>query len=117
MKHIKIYENFTDEEVAQLTAPEEAVSHFETESQEFESIDDKEEGDYIVRFTNAEGEETSITIGHAVDPEYIGGKMISTIDMIPGSSTDGREYSVVGYYKESPDLRGAYTLDKVLIEG
>ena len=37
--------------------------------------------------------------------------------MIPDSSSDGREYSVVGYYDEVPETSGAYELKKVLIEG
>ena len=117
MKHIKIYEAFTDSEVSQLTAPEEKTVNFETETTDFKSLEDTDEGDYLVNFINADGEETTITIGHAVSPEYTGEKMVSTIDMIPGSSSDGREYSIVGHYKESPDFRGAYNLEKVLING
>ena len=117
MKDIKIYESFTEEEVSQLTAPEETAVNFETESTDFDALDDTEEGDYIVRFKNADGEETTISIGHAVEPEYVGDKMVSTVEMTKGSSSDGREYSVIGYYSKSPEFRGAYNLDKVLIGG
>jgi hypothetical protein len=117
MRHIKIYEAFTDAEVSQLTTPEEKATNFEVESTDFKSLDDTEEGDYIVNFVNADGEETTMSIGHAIEPEYMGKKMISVIDMVPGSSSDGKEYSIIGYYDKSEDFRGAYNLEKVLIQG
>ncbi len=116
MKHIKIYESFTDEEIGQLTAPEKTQSSFETESTDINPIDDTEEGDYTVRFINADGEETTMSIGHALDPKYSGGEMTSIIEMIPGSSSDGREYFIEGYYTESESFRGAYNLVRAIIK-
>jgi hypothetical protein len=42
--------------------------------------------------------------------------MISNIEMIEDSSSDGKKYSIVGYYDEVPDQEGEYELKKVLIE-
>jgi hypothetical protein len=118
MRHLRIYENFVGEvepEIGQ-DAPM-GVGNFETESTDFLPTEENEEGDYAVKFVNADGEETTVIIGHAVDPEYVGKKMISSIDMIPDSSSDGKEYSFVGYYDEIEGTSGAYELKKVLIEG
>ena len=90
---------------------------FEAESTDFVSTPEGQEGDYIVKFINPEGEEVTVTVGHAIDPEYMGKKMISAIEMIPDSSSDGRQYSFIGYYDEIPGSAGAYELKKVLIEG
>lgn len=118
MKHLKIYESFAEEvETGAETMVENPNSHFETESTTFVPTNDDQEGDYIVTFTNADGEETTMVIGHSVQPEYVGKSMISAIDMVPASSSDGREYSIVGYYDEVPGSSGAYELKKVLIEG
>ena len=117
MKHIRIYENFTEEEIDGLTSAEETTNTFETESKDFKPTMEDEEGEYLVNFMNADGEETTITIGHAVDPEYTGDKMIAETPMIMDSSSDGREYKVIGYYSKSGDFRGAYNLEKVLIGG
>ncbi len=119
MKYLKIYENFVGEVEPQIGRgiPMEGTDNFQTESTDFIPTNEEEEGDYIVRFVNPEGEEVTATIGHAVDPEYVGKKMISSIEMIPDSSSDGREYSFVGYYDEIPETDGAYELKKVLIEG
>lgn len=120
MKHIKIYESFIDapevgeETKAMLPEPIQSTG-FEAESTDFESTSDSEEGDYKVNFINADGEETTLVIGYANNPEYVGNSMVSSVDMIPGSSSDGREYSIVGYYDESPDFDGAYVLKSVLI--
>lgn len=128
MRHLKIYERFLNESEMEVMAPRSGVGvmdtergmgskgSFETESTDFTPTSEAEEGDYIVKFSNAEGEEVTVTIGHAIDPEYVGKKMISAIEMIPDSSSDGREYSFVGYYEEIPDSAGAYELKKVLIE-
>jgi len=113
MKHIKIYEAFNDTEMAYATESPD-VGQFETETTDFSPID-QGEGDYIVNFTNAEGEKTTIEIGHAISPEYTGSSMISSIDMVPDSSSDGKQYSVIGYYDEVPGSMGAYELKKVLI--
>lgn len=90
---------------------------FEEESTDFVPTPEGQEGDYIVKFINPEGEEVTATVGHAIDPEYMGKKMISAIEMIPDSSSDGRQYSFIGYYDEIPDSAGAYELKKILIEG
>ena len=129
MKHLKIYENYINESGAMpeidVLAPDMDVMDpkntmtggFETESTDFIPTKENEEGDYIVKFSNQEGEEVTVTIGHAIDPEYMGKKMISAIEMIPDSSSDGRQYSFIGYYDEIPGSAGAYELKKVLIEG
>lgn len=121
MKHLKIYESFVGEAEPEIGTQEVVdnpeMGHFETESTNFVPTKDDEEGDYVVTFTNADGEDTTIYIGHANEPEYVGKSMISSIDMIPDSSSDGKEYSVVGYYDEISGSDGAYELKKVLIEG
>jgi hypothetical protein len=120
MKHIKIYERFVDAPVmgseteTMIDSPY-RTSGFETESMDFESTSDTEEGAYKVRFTNADGQETTLVMGYANNPEYIGKNMISSADMIEGSSSDGREYSIVGYYDESEGFEGAYILKSVII--
>lgn len=118
MKHLKIYESFVGEaepEIA-MDSPENIIGTFKTESTEFMPTGEDQEGDYIVKFTNPEGEETTVSIGHSIDPEYAGKKMISSIEMIPDSSSDGREYKFIGYYDEIPGSNGAYELKKILIE-
>jgi hypothetical protein len=118
MKHIRIYEQFAieaDPEIATSTELE-SSSHFETETKDFRPTTDEEEGEYIVTFNNAEGQETTINIGASKEPEYVGNSMISSIDMIQDSSSDGKQYSVVGYYNEIKGTSGAYELKKVLIE-
>lgn len=133
MKYLRIYESFVrdmDPEVMDTDMDTNVMGRgmetgsgnmgmggFETESTSFSPIDDEKEGDYIVNFVNADGEDTTITIGHAIDPEYVGKTMVSSIDMVPDSSSDGRAYSLVGYYDEVPGAGGAYELRKVLIEG
>jgi hypothetical protein len=118
MRHLRIYENFIGEVEPEIRQDSPmSVSNFQTESTDFIPTKEDEEGDYAVKFINAEGEETIVTIGHSIDPEYVGKKMISSIEMIPDSSSDGKEYSFVGYYDEIPGTSGAYELKKVLIEG
>lgn len=133
MRHLRIYESFVRDMEPEVMTPDMdtevmtpdmeresspiEMGQFETESTSFTPIDDEKEGDYIVNFVNADGEDTTITIGHAIDPEYVGKTMISAIDMVQDSSSDGRAYSLVGYYDEIPGSAGAYELKKVLIEG
>ncbi len=88
---------------------------FETESSEIKSIQGSE-GNYKITFTNSDGEETTIEIGGANSPKIMGDSMVSPIEMITGSSSDGKSYSVTGYYNAVPDGNGAYTLDQVLIK-
>jgi hypothetical protein len=120
MKHIKIYERFVDAPVmgseteTMIDSPYKTKG-FETESMDFESTSDTEEGAYKVRFTNPDGQEATLVMGYANNPEYIGKNMISSADMIEGSSSDGREYSIVGYYDESEGFEGAYILKSVII--
>jgi hypothetical protein len=127
MRHLRIYESFVREvEMDPVVMAEpnmETMSSdmengsFEAESTDFVSTPEGQEGDYIVKFINPEGEEVTVTVGYAIDPEYMGKKMISAIEMIPDSSSDGRQYSFIGYYDEIPGSAGAYELKKVLIEG
>ena len=42
--------------------------------------------------------------------------MISAMDMIEDSSSDGKSYSAVGIYEESPEEEGAYELKRIMIE-
>lgn len=118
MRHIRIYEQFNMAEAPEMIeAPELGTSaHFEAETTKFRPTTDEEEGEYVVTFTNSEGEETTINIRFANDPEYVGGSMISSIDMVEDSSSDGKSYSVIGYYDEIKGTSGAYELIKVLIE-
>jgi|688.fasta_scaffold644418_3 hypothetical protein len=113
MKHLRIYEDYQMETMPVETSM--SGTGFETESTEIKSITGSE-GNYMVSFTNSEGEETSIEIGGATSPEFTGDSMVSSIEMIPGSSSDGKSYKITGYYSLSPEGHGAYTLDNVLIK-
>ena len=42
--------------------------------------------------------------------------MVSKMEMIPDSSSDGKLYSIIGYYDKSTDIPTGYDLKKVLIE-
>ena len=114
MKHIKIYEKFSTE-----TLPmEDTISdvHYESESSDITSSDESSEGVYFVLFKNSEGENTTIEISSALNPEFMGNSMVSNVEMIKDSSSDGRSYNVTGYYDKLPQTGGAYELKKVLIE-
>ena len=130
MKNLKIYEQYlTDTPIAkgetrieperapmEVEAPS-AGAHFEAETEDFRSAPDNAEGNYIARFENAEGEETTIELCGASSPEFIGGSMVSNLEVVRDSSSDGKEYSAVGYFKEIPDSGKEYELKKILIEG
>ena len=114
MKHLKIYEKFSTE-----TLPmEDTISdvHYETESSDITSSDESSEGDYFILFKNVEGENTTIEISSALNPEFMGNSMVSNVEMIKDSSSDGKLYNVTGYYDKLPGTGGAYELKKVLIE-
>jgi len=131
MKYLKIYEQYLEENPLKeisigevplkspretiVEDPEESV-HFETETTNFKSTPYNTEGNYIVYFKNSEGQDTTIEIAGAHNPEFIGNKMISAIEVIPDSASDGKTYSVVGYYEEIPNTSGQYELKKILIE-
>jgi len=114
MKHLRIYEQYSPEAMP----IEDTMSdvHFETESTDFVNTNGNSEGNYIVTFQNADGENTTIEIAGATNPEYVGDSMIGNTEMIQDSSSDGRAYSAVGYYDKVPGGHGAYELKKVLIE-
>lgn len=124
MKHLQLFEQYVEIPQSKIERYTEVASdttkgapiHFETETTDFKSAQGDTEGNYIVSFKNASGEDTTIEIAGASDPEFTGDAMISKIEMIPGSSSDGKEYSVVGYYEELEGTLGAYDLKKVLIE-
>lgn len=119
MKYLKIYENFVSEQMPMETLPMETDMsnvHFEVESDEIMPTDGNTEGNYYVNFKNSEGQDTTIEICGAADPEFVGDTMVSDIEMVQDSSSDGKPYSVTGYYKEVPGTQGAYELEKVLIE-
>ena len=106
MRHIRIYEQFDMAAAPEMIESPELVkgTHFEAETTEFRPTEDNEEG------------ETTINIGFANEPEYVGNSMISSIDMIADSSSDGKQYSIIGYYDELTGTGGAYELKKVLVE-
>jgi hypothetical protein len=113
MKHLRIYEDYQME-----TMPTEMITKgtgFETESSEIRSVEGPE-ASYVINFTNSEGEQTTIETGEPNSPKIIGDSMISPMEMIPGSSSDGKKYSVTGYYNAVPDGHGAYSIDQVLIK-
>lgn len=118
MRHIRIYEQFDMAATPEMIeAPGlESGAHFEAETTEFRPTKEDEEGEYVVNFTNPSGEETTINIRFANEPEYVGNSMISSIDMVEDSSSDGKQYSIIGYYDEVKGTGGAYELKKVLIE-
>jgi hypothetical protein len=113
MKYLKIYEDFEMENIPSELSMNDV--HFETESSEIYPLDSSE-GNYKVNFKNSEGEDTTIEIGGADNPEFMGEEMISSIQMVPDSSSDGKNYSITGYYEIVPDTHGAYELKKVLIQ-
>lgn len=109
MKHLKIYEDYN--------LPVETIPvHFETESTDIVQADAYDEGNYFVNFTNSEGNPVTIEIGGASEPEYTGGSMVSKIEMVPDSSSDGKNYSIIGYYAKSSEVPAGYELEKVLVE-
>jgi hypothetical protein len=114
MKYLRIYEQYSTEAMP-MEDPMSDV-HFEAETTDFRPTDGNSEGNYIVNFQNADGEDTTIEIAGASEPEYVGSSMVSNIEMIEDSSSDGRRYSFVGYYDEVPGQDGAYELKKVLVE-
>lgn len=119
MKYLKVYENFVSKETSTGTLPIETGMgnvHFEVESEEIMPTTGNTEGNYYVNFKNSEGQDTTIEICGAADPEFVGDTMISDIEVVTDSSSDGKSYSVIGYYKEVPGTQGAYELEKVLIE-
>ena len=42
--------------------------------------------------------------------------MISTLEVLPDSSSDGKEYNIVGLYDESSETEGEYELTRIMIE-
>lgn len=114
-KHIKVFEQFSSEEIEYATREEER-SEFETETTDFVPTEAHEEGEYVVTFDNAEGKSTTIVLTGAYDPKYSSDAMISAMDMIEDSSSDGKRYNAVGIYEESPEEKGAYDLKRVMIE-
>ena len=113
MRHLQVFENFEPETLPEITSTNEV--HFETESSEITPVSGGE-GNYQVAFQNSDGEETTIEIAGAADPEFMGDSMVSAIEMIPDSSSDGKSYGITGYYDLVPNSHGAYELKKVLIE-
>jgi hypothetical protein len=112
MRHLKIYEDYGFETMPVETTP----VHFEAESTDITQGDAYTEGNYFVNFENSEGMPTTIEIGGALEPEYTGGSMVSKMEMVPDSSSDGKQYSIIGYYEKSSDIPTGYDLKKVLIE-
>lgn len=112
MKHIKIYEQFAGE----VLPAEQSVANYEVETEDIKPTDGSTEGNYFILFPNAEGENTTIEIGGAVEPEFVGNSMVSAIEMVPDSSSDGRNYMVTGYYDKLPEPGNAYELKKVLVK-
>lgn len=129
MRHLKIYEQYIGAEATaeapviageksptEETPPTETKPHFEVESTDIISTKDNAEGNYKVNFKNADGEDTTIEIAGASKPEFMQDTMVSKIEMIPDSSSDGKTYSIMGYYDKMPDMPGEFELNKVLIE-
>ena len=113
MKHIRIYEDFQMETMPMDDTRIE--SGYEVETDKIHSLENSE-GNYKVYFTNADGKEATMEIGAANAPEFMGDSMVSSIDMIPDSSSDGKSYMVTGYYKKAPEGHGEYNLVKTLIK-
>jgi hypothetical protein len=116
MKHIKIYEDY-QEEMMVYPGQEETRSIFSTETTNIKPTDAlKSEGNYIITFSNSEGQEVTMEIAGASDPKYKGENMISPIEIIPGSSSDGKEYSTIGHYTKVDGGVGEYELKKVILK-
>jgi len=113
MKHLRIYEQFASEVMPMDTQA--AAVNYEVESTDIKSTDGSTEGNYFVNFLNAEGKDTTMEIAGAADPEFVGNSMVSDIEMIPDSSSDGRNYSIIGYYDKISEPGSPYELKKVLI--
>ena len=114
MKYLKIYEQFASE-VMPMEEPQATATNYEVESTDIKSTDGSTEGNYFVNFVNVEGEDTTMEIAGAADPEFVGDSMVSDIEMIPDSSSDGRNYSIIGYYDKLSEPGAPYELKKVLI--
>lgn len=116
MKHVKIYERYQEEMMMVSPGSRGSVTSYSTETTDIKPTDAlKSEGNYIITFTNAEGQDVTMEISGASNPEYKGERMTSPIEVISGSSSDGREYSVTGHYKKVPGGIGEYELKKVLV--
>lgn len=116
MKYLKIYEDY-QEEMMVYPGQEETGTVFSTETTDIKPTDaSTSEGNYIITFSNSEGQDVTMEIAGASSPEYKGEKMMSPIEVISGSSSDGKEYSVTGHYTKVPGGIGEYELQKVLVE-
>ena len=117
LKHLRIFEDYKTEEVMMDYPEVEKEVFFTTETDNIKPTDPSvSEGNYVIMFTNAEGQDTTLEIAGAASPEYKGDKMVSPIEVIKDSSSDGKNYSVVGHYREVPGSMGQYELEKVVVE-
>lgn len=116
LKHIKIFERYQTEEVMMDYPEVEKEEGFSTETDLIKPTDPLvSEGNYIITFRNSEGQDTTLEIAGAASPKYEGEKMVSPIEVIVDSSSDGKSYSVTGHYKEITDSMGQYELEKVVV--
>jgi hypothetical protein len=107
MDNLKVYESFAETE-----AP--ADVHFEIETSDFNFVPEGP-GDYVVRFKNSEGVETSINVS-PVDIDEAGDEGIGELECIEGTSTDGKQYIATGHYRKATKVPGSYQLKGVLLE-
>lgn len=117
LKHLRIFEDYQTEEVMMDYPEVEKEVFFTTETDNIKPTDPSvSEGNYVIMFTNSEGQDTTLEIAGAASPKYKGDKMVSPIEVIKDSSSDGKNYSVVGHYREVPESMGQYELERVVVE-
>ena len=114
MKNIKIYEQYLGD-----TPIETPDTKFEIETTDFKAVDAIEgdsQANYEVIFKNADGKNTRMEIAGASNPKFVEDEMMSIIPMIKDSSSDGREYKVIGFYEEIPDSGRQFELKRLSVE-
>lgn len=130
MKHIQIFEKFGENysnepelvdpmEIARKKAKELSVisePHFEVETDDVVDLPGDAEASFLITFKNREGSNTTLEVGSPLEPEIAGNAMVSRLDVLPEGTSDGNEYSVIGYFSEVPNSKGAYEIKKALIE-
>jgi hypothetical protein len=130
MKHIQIYEKFEtpysnepeviDPMVVARTKAKEISGvekpHFEIETENVEDTPGDAAASIIVNFKNSEGVDTVLQLGSPLKPEIVGNTMVSRLEVMPEGNSDGKQYSVIGYFTEVPNTPGAYEVKKALIE-
>lgn len=110
LKHIKIYEQFFDDEEGGV------ATAYVTDTEDFMVMESNSEADYSAVFTNEDGELTTIELARSQEP--ITEEGIGRMGVIEGTSSDGREYEATGKYEKTEDeiLGDLWSLKSISIE-